>query len=304
MRRRGMTLVELLVVISIIAILLAILLPAVHSTRGAARLITCKNNFRQCSLAVLGYTAASDDRLPPMLSPRIGDVGTSLGWRIPILPFIEGGSLYRAFKQDEPMFSDVNRPIIASVEPVFQCPSTPSFPRSHSFSLDIDGFTDDLSVGARDNQVLFAVGVPDRSRLAGGWYTGKAEALKTTHQMWERATKGAKLQKITDGLSKTAMLIEQSGMPIKYGLRFGSESGEGLAWSGDQWRFGWPFNTGPEGFIDLDRVPPINDYNSNGIYTFHTDVLVLSHFDGSVVSLSHQTDVLVLANRLARSDGN
>ena len=58
------TLVELLVVIAILAILAALLLPAMAGAKGRAQAITCLNNVRQVELACLVYTDEFNDRLP------------------------------------------------------------------------------------------------------------------------------------------------------------------------------------------------------------------------------------------------
>ena len=52
-KSRGFTLVELLVVITIIGMLVSLLLPAIQAAREAGRRATCQNNMRNCALAVM-----------------------------------------------------------------------------------------------------------------------------------------------------------------------------------------------------------------------------------------------------------
>jgi len=102
-RAGGMTLVEMLVVIVIIALLMALLLPAVQGVREAARRIHCRNNLKQIGIALSGHVAYHNAFPHSVAYDNPNDVNpgppdrNGRGWILGILPYLEQQPLFDRF---------------------------------------------------------------------------------------------------------------------------------------------------------------------------------------------------------------
>jgi len=131
-RSKAFTLVELLVVITIIGILISLLLPAVQAAREAARRAQCANNLKQIGLATLSYENANGT-LPAgaYLIPNNWDGSVPALYRgsvlIRLLPYLEQQALYDQFdfktEVDNQTLSGTSTLIGVTVLAAYVCPS-------------------------------------------------------------------------------------------------------------------------------------------------------------------------------------
>jgi prepilin-type N-terminal cleavage/methylation domain-containing protein/prepilin-type processing-associated H-X9-DG protein len=182
-RRAGFTLIELIVSIAIIGVLAALLIPAVQSSRDAARRTICKNQLRQLGLALHMYHEVHR-HFPPgsyTMGPSF-PMQTGWGWGAMLLPYIEQHSLYERINFGLGTGLGDNLPLIAMSVPAFRCPS---------------------EIGA-DSISCIPMGDPP-FKLASGNYCGSEGVLS--------AMSSVRMADITDGTSQTLLLGERLVQP-------------------------------------------------------------------------------------------
>jgi type II secretory pathway pseudopilin PulG len=133
----------LLVVIAIIAMMIALLLPAVQQAREAARRTQCKNNLKQLGLAMHNYHDVYNRfPLPAIFFSNAGGSGGGIGgmmtsnvWSLAILPFLEQANVYSAYDMNFSAWEPRNAAAGRTKLPAYLCPSTPRSSKSITYTI-------------------------------------------------------------------------------------------------------------------------------------------------------------------------
>ena len=222
--RRAFTLVELLVVITIIGILIALLLPAVQSAREAARRMQCTNNLKQMGLAMHNYHL-THKVFPYGATDRSGfkSGGGCCGWSWSalILPFMEQDNAYLKCDFDYGYNYMENYDAVKQFFAFYHCPTAPRLKLVDCCGAmpgEEDAAEIQYSAIATHAPIWYAWTIPYPDLATGVMFDDSAVAIAD----------------IRDGTSQTLLVGErpgklwasQSRITTAFGINSGSDGGQ------------------------------------------------------------------------------
>jgi len=291
-RATGFTLVELLVVVAIIAVLIALLVPAVQKAREAANRTQCQNNLKQLGLGLQSYHEIHKHFPPAYAAPSFN---SGPGWGTFILPHIEQEALGRQVPQGLPFWGSdqaVSTGPDGGQTPlsIFRCPSdTGPILNEDQGSFAVSNYR--ATCGTSGMSGESAISFPNDEGDMGG-------------VMYQNSR--TRVADVTDGTSNTLMVGEG-----KYGVPRHLSTGNAMSsalWCGMS---GYYNVSGIGEYIWIDNVM----WPTGGNPSWSRDVIDeafssnhpgLVHFlfvDGSVRGLSPKIDPSLRAQLGVRDDG-
>jgi prepilin-type N-terminal cleavage/methylation domain-containing protein/prepilin-type processing-associated H-X9-DG protein len=326
----GFTLVELLVVITIIGILMGLLLPAVNSAREAARNNTCQNNLHQMGLAALAHEQANGYFPTGGWGDQwVGDPDAGFGinqpggWIYNILPYMDAKNLHdQGLGQTQANKVTAAGTMISTPIALFYCPSRrkgDAIVCSKSFKTGNGSSSASSSTGnagRSDYAANGGVGVPLTAN-AGLNNAGPSSSPPPTSYAWPNVTSTGtnatnassgvcyvrstiKVAHITDGPSNTYLFGEKFLNPDNYtsGADAGDDMCAFVGWADDLYRTAYwtsamtaTNNYAPRQDLPIPSGAPAYTFNSSAIFgSPHPAGCNFVFCDGSVHSISFSVD--------------
>jgi prepilin-type N-terminal cleavage/methylation domain-containing protein/prepilin-type processing-associated H-X9-DG protein len=333
-RENGFTLVELLVVITIIGILIALLLPAVQAAREAARRMQCANNVKQIGLALHSYLGANN--VFPMgeqLTSKPGgqlDGGYGRCWAVSILPYMELQQLYdrldpawSTYFYPTPKGPANHQAAICTAVGAYLCPTS-----GHARTFNYDNpknpaHTSPEGFNSNDLGMLEYAGIAGSNRQPPSYLPSPVTATNAPSKNGTLfLLSKISAAEISDGLSNTMIVGEYSGTTMgqqfsgngslgdndaTWGLGAGTD-GVGVASCYSVHVVGFPPNskayTKGTGCCAECETPAPNTGEQAALKSSHPGGIHILLADGSVTFLNNGINIEVYKDLADREDGH
>jgi prepilin-type processing-associated H-X9-DG protein len=205
-RVRGVTLVEMLVVVAITGGLVGLLLPAVQQARESSRSSQCLNNLRQIGIGLHNYYSARD-----CFPTTVSGGGAIHYWVAQILPYVDENPLAGVYDYKVGWNHVNNRQAVQTVVRFMSCPSTSGGPLQHpkfktgnpSWAAAAADYAGSTGPSSRLWTVAPATISSAQPAIIDGFFKGTVKP----------GLRGRTLSKITDGSSKTVAVYESAARP-------------------------------------------------------------------------------------------
>jgi hypothetical protein len=131
---KGLTILEILLILVILAIVVGLLLPAINTggCRGGRR-SACLNNQHQIVIALFNYEDKKGSFPPAFIPDKNGKPMHS--WRVLILPYLDRKDLYDQYDFNEPWDGPNNRKLAEKMPQIFGCPSNLNSPNCTGYAM-------------------------------------------------------------------------------------------------------------------------------------------------------------------------
>lgn len=318
-KRRAATLIEVMVVMSIIGTMASLVLPATQMARELSRADACRHNLHQIGLALLNYESVhhefpkgAEGRFDRKLSP-VNMVG--LSWWVETLSHLEASNVTDQLDRTGAntglaSLNAHNGELVNNFGPsVFFCPSSPvdHFVQLGDYQIACPSYS---GISGASNYEGFTETRVNRCCRSEGQISGGGVLIPN-------AT--IRSRQITDGFAMTLLVGEQSdfaytqtGQPVNVGPAYA------LGWLGGSYALGVPPNYGswlaPSYNLATVRYP-LNEHRfdlpgvcedvgaNNPLLSAHPGIVNLLYCDGSVHAVDDALSVDLLKSLATRDDG-